>query len=258
MSLVTSRSPELVEVLRAAVEQGLLDLHTAMPGKIEQYNAEQQKANVKPLLQRTVINNDGTEFTEALPIIPDVPVIFPRAGGFFLSFPVAPGDFVLLVFCERSIDSYTAGTGGDTDPIDLRHHDLSDAVAFVGFAPFSQAIGQAHSENMVLGKDNNGAQIHIKNDGSIEGTFDDGRSFLVTGKEDAATMTIGDGAKHVPIVERLETLWGSMKSTMDTWGGVSGHVHSTGVGPSGPPTPALSVDNWDSSINSTKISIPDG
>lgn len=73
------------------------------------------------------------------------------------------------------------------------------------------------------------------------------------------TMKVGDGAKHVAIVEALQTLWGNLKNTLDIWGGSGGHVHPTGVGPSGPPSPVLVADAWTAgTINSTKVSIPDG
>jgi len=76
---------------------------------------------------------------------------------------VAKGDLVTLLFCERSIDKYTQGTGQDTDPVHLHMHNLIDAVAFPGFYPFSQPLKEAHADNLVIGKDE-GAQIHIKPD----------------------------------------------------------------------------------------------
>jgi len=88
--------------------------------------------------------------------------------------------------------------------------------------------------------------------------IDGGATMKLEGKDADAKLTLGDGAKHLAIVETLQALWGSMKGTLDTWGGANGHTHPTGTGPSGPPTPALSTDPWDTSINSTKASIPDG
>lgn len=65
-----------------------------------------------------------------------------------------------------------------------------------------------------------------------------------------ATMSLGDGAKHVPIVEALQQLWQNLKTYLD------GHTHPTSTGPSGPPSgPATS---WDSSVASSKVAIPDG
>lgn len=66
----------------------------------------------------------------------------------------------------------------------------------------------------------------------------------------ATTMAVGDGSKHVAIVESLQTLWGSLVTYLNN------HQHPTGVGPSG--FPVTMATTWDSSINSTKVSIPNG
>jgi hypothetical protein len=254
-----TRSPSLEEVLRMAVHQRMVDVHTAMPGRVERYDEKEQKADVKPLLKRTVINDDGTEISESLPVIPDVPVMFPRAGGFFITFPIKQGDNVLLVFCERSIDKYTAGAGTEVDPVDLRMHDLSDAVAFPAFRPFSKAIKGASADDMVLGQENEGAQVTIKDGGKLEVTYDGGSMLLIEGKDSSAKLTLGDGAKHVAIAEALAVLWGSLKTALDTFGAMStGHTHSTPAGESLGPTVGMTTPSWDNGIKSTKVSIPDG
>lgn len=161
-----TRSPTNVEVIRAGIAAQLFELHVALPASIEKYDAAKQKIDAKPLLKRNVVLSDGSELLEELPIITDVPVQFPRGGGFFTSLPLAVGDHVLLIFNERSIDKFTQGDGSDTDPTDVRMHDLSDAVAIPGFYPFSKSLADAHTGNMVLGKDG-GAQIHIKPGGEI-------------------------------------------------------------------------------------------
>jgi hypothetical protein len=52
--------------------------------------------------------SDGSRVYLELPEIPFVPVLFPRTASYALTLPVAPGDFVLLVFCTN----YTpTGTG---------------------------------------------------------------------------------------------------------------------------------------------------
>lgn len=66
-----------------------------------------------------------------------------------------------------------------------------------------------------------------------------------------ATMKVGDGAKHVAIVEALKSFWSNtIKQYLDT------HTHPTSTGPSGPP--AQPAPSWDASIESSKIAIPDG
>lgn len=252
----TSRSPEPQEVLRAALEYAIADVHTALPGRIDVYDPETQKADIKPLIQRRVIGEDGTELVEELPVLPQVPVVFPRVAGAFITFPINAGDHVLLLFNERSIDNFIAGDGADTDPDEYRMHDLGDAVAVLGFYPDSKALAQADldTERLTAGFTENGAKIHIGAD-HVEVTFDGGSTIKLEQKDADATLTLGDGAVHAAIVEKLEALWGQLKTAMDTY---DAHTHPTGVGPSGPSTPPSAIPAWDGSINSTKVSFPDG
>lgn len=164
MTLGNRRSPELAEVIKSALNDHTDGLHFAIPGKIESYDPIMQKANVKPLLKRKVIGRDATEFVEELPVVPEVPVAFPRGGGFFLSFPLEKGDLVLLIVVDRSIDAYTYSTGAvDTDPEDVRAHDLSDAVALPCFYPFTRALKCEVTSGAVFGSET-GAQVRAKKD----------------------------------------------------------------------------------------------
>jgi hypothetical protein len=98
--------PTLAQLLQQAIDNRLLDVHTALIAKVESYDAETQQVNVSPVLKRQVKTLDGTWVSEQLPILCNVPVLFPRAGGFFISFPIQPGDFVQLIFNEVSIDEW--------------------------------------------------------------------------------------------------------------------------------------------------------
>jgi hypothetical protein len=82
-----------------------------------------------------------------------------------------------------------------------------------------------------------------------------GDSLKVEANGGDATLKLGDGAKHVPIVEALQQLWTQTKAKADAH---DLHVHPTAMGPSGPPNPALQMPEWDSAINSSKLSMPDG
>jgi len=159
----TSRSPTMAELLRVAIEYHTRDMWTALPGQIDKYDAEKQRANVKPLVQDLVVTEDGEEFAESLPVLPDVPVIWPRAGGFYLTLPVKVGDFCLIIFQSRSIDKYLEGDGVDQNPGDFRTHSLTDAVALMGFAPFSKAIADFDNEAAVLGKEK-GTRVRVADD----------------------------------------------------------------------------------------------
>lgn len=105
----------------------LLDTHTCLPGIIVSFNAATQTAQVQPAI-RTIFMDTGAV---DLPVLVDVPVQFPRGGGFVLTFPVAKGDECLLVFSERAIDFWWE-RGGIQLPSEYRLHDLSDAFAIMG------------------------------------------------------------------------------------------------------------------------------
>lgn len=234
-----SVSPTLAEVINDALESRISDVHVALPAKIESYDEINQKASIKPLIKNVLVLSDG-EVIDDLPIINDVPVVFPRGGGFFLTFPLAVGDFVLLIVCESSIEKFTMGTGVNQNPSDLRRHSLSDAVCFPGFYPFQQSIVDADPDNMAMGKDESGIQLRMTSDNKVEITFDNGSTLVVQGKDSGAQLTLGDGARRAALFEELKTAFDA-------------HVHPTGVGPSGPPTVALP-----SNVGSTKVKFPAG
>lgn len=150
--------PTLTQLLQQAVETRLIDVHTALIAKVESYDAAKQQVSVSPLLKRTIKTLDNEIVREQLPILSEVPVLFPRAGGFFISFPIQPGDFVQLVFNESSIDEWNTDTASDEVYAD--RFSLQGAVAIPGVYPESRPLSGAHRANFVAGKDN-GVQLHI-------------------------------------------------------------------------------------------------
>lgn len=125
-------TPTLPRILELAIEKRLLDLHVSMPASIEKYDGV--KADVRPLLKRELRN--GTIFE--LPVITNVPVIWPRTKKSALDFPLVKGDTGTLLVSERSLDIWLI-QGGCINPKDFRKHDLSDAQFFPGLQPFNVA-----------------------------------------------------------------------------------------------------------------------
>lgn len=206
---MNSRTPTIVEVLDLHIKYKLAGVHCALPGRIETYDVTTQKADVKPLIFRKQIGANDSEITDELPVITGVPIVFPRGGGFFLSFPLAPGDHVLLVFQDFSIDKWVTGSGGETDPIDTRTHHLSDAVAIPGLYPFSLPIADAHATRLVIGKDG-GMNMDIS----------------------STQVIIGDGTKSAVLQEGLKTQY-------------EDHTHPTAFGPSGKTLPFTGTEKSD-------------
>lgn len=232
----------------------LSNVHTAMPAKVMAYDAAQQTVDVQPLIMNVQRTMDGDDISEVLPQINSVPVMFPRGGGFFIRWPLAVDDYVLLVFNERSIDAYTAGEGAVTDPVDVRMHNLSDAVAHPGFYPFSQSIADGAGDDLVLGKDEDGVQLALTADGKINVTFNGGQTITIEGKDATAKITLGDGAVSMAIAETLQALWTMMHAQQI----IHTHTITAPGSQSGPPTNAAAFPVWDPTINSTKLKVPNG
>jgi hypothetical protein len=127
------------------------ELHTALPGRIESYDAAAQVADVTPLIRRAVPRADGGTLAEPMPTIRAVPVVWPRAGDWFLHMPLAPGDTVLLVCCERDLARWRQ-TGELSDPVDRRAHHLAHAVAIPGVYPRTEPLNDTPIDKLVIGK----------------------------------------------------------------------------------------------------------
>lgn len=151
----------MTDAMRQAVLFQLYDVHTALPGTIISYDSTLQKATIQPSLKKSYL--DGT--TQEMPILNNVPVIFPRAGGASLTFPVVQGDTCLLLFIERSTDLWKS-VGGVVAPDDPRKFDLSDAVAIMGLMPFSENSLSENNEDVLLTYKN--SNIRIKSSGEIQ------------------------------------------------------------------------------------------
>jgi hypothetical protein len=101
-----------------------------------------------------------------MPVINNVPVIWPRTSLGSISFPLTHGDGVLLIFSERSLDEWLSN-GGALAPNDPRQFDLSDAIAIPGLFSFAtQMPSTVNNTDFVINFKNE--QIIIRDNGDIE------------------------------------------------------------------------------------------
>lgn len=168
------------DILDAREEQMELRLFGPMPARVQSYDADLQVADLVPLVRQQVPQPDGTYVMEELPVIPCVPVCFPRSGTAMVTLPIAPGDTGLVIVCGPAIGHWRVGDGDVTDPGDLRRFHLAHAVFLpVGLVPRSRALqraGAAGTEplnprptGMVLGfDDEDGARVLVRANGAIE------------------------------------------------------------------------------------------
>lgn len=184
------------EVAMAAIDSRWLDLHKAGPARVESYNASANTVTVTPVLWRQIPTDDGDYVAEALPQIPDVKIAWPRAGGFAITFPIQPGDFVMLVFGDAPLGAWRQN-GQPGDPGDPERHGLSGAMAIPGVYPDKQNITSPSTTNMVLGKIGTAAaQIEITPTGVNLGA---GANDNVVTKADIAAIKLAiSGAAVAP------------------------------------------------------------
>lgn len=124
-------TPDLGVGMRAALQGWQAEMWTALPGYVTKFDPVKLICEVQPTIQARVTLSDGTKEWKTFPKLLDCPVVFPSGGGFTLTFPIAVGDEVLVVFSSRCIDSWWQSSGVAVQA-ELRMHDLSDGFVIPG------------------------------------------------------------------------------------------------------------------------------
>lgn len=163
---LNERSPTQLQIIKDAVNAAMANLWTCLPCEVLEYDADAVTVNVQPSIKIPVYLPDGEVETVELPMLLDVPVMFPCAGGFTITHPIQKGDECLVNFADRNIDLWWQ-SGGIQNPFDTRKHDLSDGFAF--FRPQSQAkkISGISTTDLEIRNDSNTCKIQIKPNGEI-------------------------------------------------------------------------------------------
>ncbi|ENK0558907.1 hypothetical protein AB2T19_003759 [Clostridium botulinum] len=143
-------------------------LRVACPGIIQSFDSETQTVTVQLALREHITKPDSTKEWVNLPLLLDVPIVIPRAGGYCLTMPIQQGDECLVIFADMCIDSWFT-YGGLQNQIEKRRHDLSDGFAILGVWSQPQKI---------LNYSMNSAQLR-----SLDGNT------VIDIKENAITMT---------------------------------------------------------------------
>jgi hypothetical protein len=131
--------PGPVEALRRIIDFQLASVHTSTPGQVVAFNAAKNQATVQPLLQRVFVNDRGVEQLMPAPILENVPVIFPRGGGFCVTWDLVVGDVVVKgLSVKLGGDGATLPVARGTDRITI---DAStDPAFFAWLATLTSAL----------------------------------------------------------------------------------------------------------------------
>lgn len=146
--------------LRAAFRGMKKGFWTALPGVVEAVDLDRQTVTVQPTIREQIALDDGTLTSVPLPLLPDVPIVFPAGGGYTLTFPIQLGDECLVVFADRCIDAWWQ-SGGVQEQADSRMHDLSDGIAIFGPRSQPRKLSGVAANAVQLRSDDGAASIAI-------------------------------------------------------------------------------------------------
>jgi hypothetical protein len=128
-----------------------------MIGIVTKVNMSSMTVEVQPAVMGKHVAPDGTLSHVLMPVIPDVPIVFPSGGGYVLTFPIAVGDECDLHSHSRSFDNWFE-SGGTGMPAHARMHDVSDVTAHFGPKSKPNVISNISSTSVQL-RSNDGTVI---------------------------------------------------------------------------------------------------
>jgi phage baseplate assembly protein gpV len=235
--------------------QKMCELRVAVPAVVVSFNPGPgvggQTVVVQPAVQENILRNGAVVPTD-LPQLSNVAVALPRAGGFALSFPIAPGDECLVVFTDMSYDAWWQSGGTANNQPERRRHDLTDGIAIFGIWSQPRQLVGYSADSAQLRSDDGATVIDVKS-GQVSITPDGGTTEfeIVPGTVNitAATINLNGNvviSEQLTVDEAVEIIGQlTVDSTIvghddATISGITytSHEHSgvtTGSGTSGPP-----------------------
>ncbi|MER5082435.1 Gp138 family membrane-puncturing spike protein [Providencia stuartii] len=169
------KQPTLLDVMSQHAQNQRYDIHTALPGKLLSCNGH--SATVELMISH--VTKEGKVI--ALPPLVDVPVGFYRGGGFCVTVPVREGDEGLVIFAERCIDGWYV-SGKQSQPLDHRFHDLSDAFFLPQGSSQPNKIPNYSSDSLSLQTDDGSTFIRMQSGKiMIKGDIEHQGNYQLTG-----------------------------------------------------------------------------
>jgi len=202
---------EMIELLNDFFDRRSRDIIIGCIGKIERHNLSTMRADVKPLIKYTA---SGETVVRDFAIIPQIPVMFLYAGGYYIRPEYKRGDLVWVTFATFAINQ---GLAGKSDDANGSVFSRESAAVVSGLAPTNWAApADITKPGLLIGYKDGGTLIQIKESvikivGNVE----------VIGNVSASGNIEADGQVT------------AMKKTGPV--NLSTHTHPTGVGPSEPP-----------------------
>jgi hypothetical protein len=190
-------------------------LHTAFPAQVLAYDVAAQTVDLRPAIEREVPTDDPRTPWDLLPL-PDlygVQLMWPRGGSYAWTFPLKPGDWVLVLCAEQSTMLWRSRGEAPSPPGILDAHGLNGCVALPGWFPDKDRLANVSTTDLVIGAEDGSATIRIKPDGTV------------VLSEDAVALALA------PLVEKaIEAAIKGHTHTVSTTGTAAAQSGTTAVG----------------------------
>lgn len=155
------------EAFRIAFEGKQSQMWTACPGIVTAVDFTNMVLSIQPAIKGVIEDENGAKTYVALPLLINVPIVYPSAGGFTITFPIAVDDEVLVIFASRCIDSWWQSSGIQK-PMEARMHDLSDGFAIPGPRSVPRAVPGISATDVQIRNDAGTTYIGITTTGKIK------------------------------------------------------------------------------------------
>lgn len=142
-------TPSLEEIITLALDTRMRDMFGPMPGKIVAIDHSDNTVDVEIQVRMPVPTDDDSTTHEELPILPAVPILWPRSASAAITFPIAPGDTGLVLILGLSVSGWL-DSGQVSDPGDTRGMHVSNAVFLPGFCAKADKPASASDPALVI------------------------------------------------------------------------------------------------------------
>lgn len=147
----------LAGVLREVLKKHTQGLDDMLPAVVEAHDRAANRVKVRPLV--SMVTTGQAVLSRAS--IPSVPVLRLGGGGFFISFPLALGDFGWVKATDRDISLFLQSLS-EAKPNTKRMHSFEDAV-FIPDVIRAYDIATADANSLVIQSTDGNTKFAIKN-----------------------------------------------------------------------------------------------